>query len=493
MTPRRTRERFTISAVTAFFLVALSTASIPPLQAQKIFADPLTPAYPLKASANNRYLVDQNNKPFLMVGDSPQNLITNLSPDEAALYIANRQRYGVNALWVNLLCIFTDPSCNKEAKTVDGIAPFSTAGDLATPNSRYFERAEDILKLAGRHGMVVLLNPAETISWLDVLRNNGEPKAFAYGQYLGARFNRIPNIIWMYGNDFQSYRNARDTALVQAVALGIMDVDKSHIHTVQLNYRTSGSLDDPRWAPLIDLDAAYTYYPAYGQVLAEYNRRDFKPIFMVEGSYEFEELFSVGGGLPSHLRRQEYWTMLSGATGQLYGSAYTWRLNKGWESNLDTAGVVQLRYMRDFFVARRWYDLVPDQTHEVMIAGYDAFACLVGRGVTSIGHNRLLGERVLYRLRNYSVIASNTCAAAARTSDGLLVIAYMPSIRTITIDMSKLASTTAARWYDPTLGQYVNVNGSPFANTGSRRFTPPGHNSSGEGDWLLVLEARATL
>ena len=24
------------------------------------------------------------------------------------------------------------------------------------------------------------------------------------------------------------------------------------------------------------------------------------------------------------LRRQEYWTMLSGATGQLYGNGYTW-------------------------------------------------------------------------------------------------------------------------------------------------------------------------
>src|SRR5262245_49056012 len=36
------------------------------------------PAYPLKASANNRYLVDQNDVPFLMVGDSPQALIGKL-------------------------------------------------------------------------------------------------------------------------------------------------------------------------------------------------------------------------------------------------------------------------------------------------------------------------------------------------------------------------------------------------------------------------------
>ena len=33
------------------------------------------PVYPLKASANNRYLVDQNNVPFMIVGDSPHSLI----------------------------------------------------------------------------------------------------------------------------------------------------------------------------------------------------------------------------------------------------------------------------------------------------------------------------------------------------------------------------------------------------------------------------------
>jgi hypothetical protein len=49
----------------------------------RAIGDYASPAYPLKASANNRYLVDQNNTPFLMVGDSPQNLITYLSQAEA--------------------------------------------------------------------------------------------------------------------------------------------------------------------------------------------------------------------------------------------------------------------------------------------------------------------------------------------------------------------------------------------------------------------------
>ena len=270
--------------------------------------------------------------------------------------------------------------------------------------------------------------------------------------------------------------------------------DSNHIHTVELNYSTSGSLEDQSWAPLIELNAAYTYFPTYAQVLTEYNRSNFKPVFMVEANYEFEHNSGTDGGSTQNLRRQEYWTMLSGATGQLYGSAYTWQLQKGWKSNLDTPGVVQLSYMKSLFASKRWYDLVPDQTHTVVISGYDGFSCLVGKVLADVGKhpNFILG--FLVRIRKYSAVGSittSTCATTARTSDGSSVIAYLPTIRTITVDMSKLASKATARWYDPTNGTYADIDGSPFANTGNRRFTPPGNNSSGDGDWVLVLEASA--
>ncbi|HJW69519.1 MAG TPA: hypothetical protein VJ829_09185 [Candidatus Binatia bacterium] len=59
----------------------------------------------------------------------------------------------------------------------------------------------------------------------------------------------------MSGNDFQSWPNPADDAVVQAVARGIQDRDDRHIHTVELDYQVSGSLDDPTWAPLIQLNA----------------------------------------------------------------------------------------------------------------------------------------------------------------------------------------------------------------------------------------------
>jgi len=55
--------------------------------------------------------------------------------------------------------------------------------------------------------------------------------------------------------------------------------------------------------------------------------------------------------------------------------------------------------------------------------------------------------------------------------------------------MSKLAGTTAARWYDPTTGEYIDLSGSPFPNAGTRQFTPSGNNHDGDEDWVLVFEA----
>src|SRR6185369_16738249 len=51
-------------------------------------------AYPVQASANGRYLIDQNQTPYLIVGDAPQALTVNLSEAEAESYFANRAAHG---------------------------------------------------------------------------------------------------------------------------------------------------------------------------------------------------------------------------------------------------------------------------------------------------------------------------------------------------------------------------------------------------------------
>jgi chitodextrinase len=447
-------------AVAAYDGAGNVSAASSPANATTAAGSPST-AFPVKQSTNGRYLVDQNNQPFLMTGDSPQSIIGNLSLADANTYFADRQAAGFNTVWINLLCN-SYTYCNSDGSTVDGLHPFSTPGNLSTPNEAYFARADSIIQAAASHGLLVLLDPIETGGWLDILRANGLTRAQAYGQYVGNRYRSFDNIVWINGNDFQTWQTASDDALARAVASGIQSADTRHIQTVELNYWVSASLDDASWASIIGLDSAYTYQPTYVEVLHEYNRST-KPVYLVEANYEFENNY-MDYGSPGVLRRQEYWTQLSGATGQLYGNLYTVRFTSGWTANLDTPGAAQIGMLRRFFESFRWYDLIPDQSHALVTSGFGT--------ATSSG-----------------LIATNDYATAARTADGTLAVVYLPKGRTVTVDMTRLAGSVSARWFDPSNGAYVPISGSPFANTGSRSFAVPGATSDGDTDWVLLLQA----
>ena len=85
-------------------------------------------------------------------------------------------------------------------------------------------------------------------------------------------------------------------------------------------------------------------------------------------------------------------------------------------------------------------------------------------------------------------VSASDYVTAARTRDGRLAMAYVPTPRTITVNLARLVGPVGARWYDPTRGTYLPISGSPFSRGGSRRFSPPRTNSGGDGDWVLVLE-----
>jgi hypothetical protein len=422
------------------------------------------PAFPVKIADGGRYLVDQNGAPFLFAGESPQALMVNLTDKEAELFFANRRSHGFNAVWINLLCR-KGTGGRADGSTHDGLLPFKTPDDFATPNEAYFARCDGMVRLAQKHGLLVILDPCETIDHLKPMLKNGPEKCREFGRYLGSRYQGFDNLLWMHGNDFQTWKDPVHDAVVLAVARGIKEKDPRHLHTIELNYLVSGSLDDARWAPLIDLCASYTYYPTYAQVLKDYNRDNAKPVVMIESCYEFEQ-----ESTPAVLRRQEYWSILSGAAGQLYGNGYTWPFKAGWKDKLDTPGAIQMAYVQALFVPRLWHQLVPDQKHKVVTAGYGTFD-----GSTTPGN---------------AYVMTSDYVTAARTPDGTLVMAYLPSLRTVTVDMTQLSAPATARWYDPSRGTYSMVKGSPLPNTGQQKFTPPGNNGDGDGDWVLVLETK---
>jgi hypothetical protein len=80
-------------------------------------------------------------------------------------------------------------------------------------------------------------------------------------------------------------------------------------------------------------------------VLADYDRPNALPTFLVEANYEFEHN-AADEGTPEILRRLAYWAMLSGARGQLYGNRYTGRSPATGRVILDTTGSAQMAHVR---------------------------------------------------------------------------------------------------------------------------------------------------
>lgn len=156
--------------------------------------------------------------------------------------------------------------------------------------------------------------------------------------------------------------------------------------------------------------------------------------------------------------------MLSGATGQFYGNKYTWQFLPGWPSYVDSIGSRQMTFVTDLFSHRRWFDLVPDTKHRLVISGYGTFS-------------------------DSGDVNSSDYVAAARTPDGKLAIAYLPTGHSIVVDLRRMAGRVTAQWYDPTSARYTTIAGSPLARSGPRTFTPPAQNHSGDDDWVLVLTA----
>ncbi len=411
------------------------------------------PIYPLKVSANNRYLVDQNDTPYLMQGDAAWSLIVAAKDSEVEEYLRNRQQKGFNAVMVELIeHRFSDhPPLN-----LDGEAPFAIPGDFTTPSERYFAHADWVIKKAGGYGIQVLLFPiylgykGTDEGWIEELKKVSPEQCLEYGEYLGKRYKDFDNIIWVMGGD----RDPRDVQeKIDLIALGIREFDKRHLFTAHGNSEpsTPEQFGAGGW---LDINASYSCDFVHQRLQSDYNSKPIMPIFLIESCYEGEHNSSA-----VQIRRQAYWSVLSGGFGHVFGNNPLWHFNGPtlypfvgtWQEAMDRPGSVDMMYWGRLFRSRPWFELVPDQKHEVVTAG--------------------LGE-----------FDGNDYLAAGRTTDGSTVIAYMPTSRTISVDMTKITGgRVRAWWFDPSNGQVSD--GGTLPSTGTHDFTPPG-----EGDWVLVLD-----
>jgi len=399
--------------------------------------------YPLRVSPDRRHLIDQEGAPFLVQGDAAWSLISGLTTEEAEVYLENRRRLGFNSIIVNLIEHHFRGPVNRY-----GEGPFTTPGDLSTPDEKYFEHADWVIKKAAENSIEVFLAPiylgyiGTEEGWVEELLANGPEKSRAWGEYVGKRYRDYDNILWIIGGD-RNPDKARPE--IDAFVQGLKEFDKRHLITAHCHPENS-AIDQYRSEGWLDLNSTYTYNIVHAMLLQDYNRQPVMPFVLIESTYEGEHNASA-----VQVRRQAYWAILCGATGQFMGNRPIWLFDPGWQQAIDSTGSQDMHRLYSLFMSRPWYELVPDQKHEVVLDGVGEF-----RGLDYL--------------------------SAARASDGSTVMAYLPTARSFTVDMSKVSGSKArAWWFNPRSGEATSAG--EFPTSGKKQFSPPG-----EGDWVLVLD-----
>jgi hypothetical protein len=361
-------------------------------------------------------------------------------------------------------------------KNLAGQLPFEGEHDLARPNEAFFAHADGVIRTASEMGLLLAIAPMWSgccgEGWagtakdgsLKPLNKNGAIKSRSLGRYLGQRYGKFDNIVWILGGDIDP-DNAREE--IRQLGLGLKEAAPRHLITYHASSSHSSTdiwPDDESW---LDISMVYTYFRGFNKAWnknqpdvyevshAEYAKLPVRPFFLGESTYEGEH---GAWGSALQARKQAYWCVLGGGFGHAYGSP-NWNFPKNWRQVMEQPGAVSMKHVRDLFESLAWWILVPDVRNVVVVEGRGEWA-------------------------------SNNCVTAARTSDGSLAIVYLPQSRPIVVDLSRLTGLIRARWFDPTSGQFKPIEGSPFTNEGLRKFSPPEKNAAGDGDWALLLEAQ---
>jgi hypothetical protein len=400
--------------------------------------------YPLKVSDNKRYLIDQRGLPFLLQGDAAWSIIVALTKEETELYLKDRSEKGFNTILVNLI---EHKFCKSPPKNAYGEEPFEKPGDFSTPNEEYFAHVDWVIREATKYGIQILLAPiylgyeGGDEGWFKELLMLNLEKCLEYGSYLGKRYKHFDNIIWVMGGD----RNPGPALeRIDIIALGIKEHDKKHLFTAHCHPENS-AVDQYFNSGWLDLNTTYTYSIVHRQLLRDYNRKPIMPYILIESTYEGEH-----NATAVQIRRQAYWSILCGGCGHVFGNRPIWFFGEGWQDALNFQGSFAMMNWGKLFNSIKWYDLIPDQKHEIVIEGLGEF-----NGLDYL--------------------------SAAQTSDGSTIIAYMPTSRTITVDLSRMSCNEAnVWWYNPQTG---NISFAEKIQTkGLRKFTPPK-----EGDWVIII------
>jgi hypothetical protein len=427
---------------------------------------------------SGKFLVSTvSNKPVFITGDDAWSLLLQLSDQDISYYLDDRASRGFNSLWVALV---DNTYSNQPPLDFYGNSPFN-GPDFTNENPIYWARVDRILQEAAARGIAVFASPAFVgaeckggYCWS--YRSSSLEVIVAYGEFLGKRYRGFPNIVWLIGGDANPL-DADVQLKLHGLARAIRSADPIHLITTE-NDRGNSSIDIWSQASWLDLDALYVH----PEEIAAKSEWDYHigshPVFL------FEDWYEGAPGLDDRgIREEGYEAVLNGCVlGRLFGNVAIWNFNwpsqpsPPWKSQLNSPGSVGQMWLGRLFRSREYWKLIPDTTHRVLIGGYDSRSWFI----TAKESLRSFLYQVPYRVQSGS-------PAAARTSDGQTIIAYLPkgNATTITIEMDQIrdrGSRARAWWFNPRDGSSQSPG--IFATSGSRKFIAPDSQ-----DWVLVIDS----
>jgi hypothetical protein len=410
-------------------------------------------AFPLKAAPGNRYLTDQSNQPFFWSGDAAWSLIAQLSLKDAGLYLDNRSEKGFTVIMVSLI---EHKFCTNPPSNIHGELPFS--GRLFTsPNEKYFAHADSVIESAARHNIVVLLAPlylgydCKDEGWCAEVKEASSADLRTWGQFLGNRYKKFRNIIWLIGGDTDP--SVMKDKVVEMVK-GIRENDTVHLFSAH-NQPESMAITPWPGEKWLSVNNVYSYDSVlYKRYRTAYDKLPVMPYYQIESAYENEH-----NSTPRQLRSQAYWAILSGGMGHIFGNCPVWGYGSAkkfcaeasWKKEMNNTGSVSMDYLQQLFRSRSWQLLIPDFDNHLITSGYGSWG-------------------------------KKDHVASGRTSDGNTIIAYLPSNHTVTVNIKGINGEKAkCWWYDPSAGKAVEIG--KYKTSGVHSFTPPS-----AGDWVLVID-----
>lgn len=424
--------------------------------------------FPARVSENQRFLLDQEGKPFFYLGDTAWELFHRLDRDETDLYLKDRAAKRFTVIQAVVLAEYGGlvvPNRYGQLPLVDK--------DPARPNEAYFKHVDDVVQRAEDLGLVIGMLPTWGDKWNKKWGQGPEvftpENAAIFGEFLGRRYRDRP-IVWILGGD-RPVESDRHREIIRAMAAGLKKGDGGrHLITYHpMGGKTSAEyFQDDDWLAFNMLQSGHNYdTPNYDRIAADYARKPPKPCLDAEPGYEDHPAgFKAANGYLDDYdaRKFSYWALFAGACGHTYGCHDIWQFygpgrdpitaaRTPWKQAISLPGAGQMQHARALIESRPVLVRVPDQS---------LLASDPGRGTDHI--------------------------QATRAEDGSYAFVYSASGKPFTVDLGRLSGERLkASWYDPRKGTTAAIATLPRA--GKHEFRP---TTEGKGqDWILILDDEA--